>query len=269
MTQRFNIYFAGRLLPGENEQQVRVNLGRLFNADATTLDKLFSGKLVLLKRGCDQVTAEKYQRAMERAGALPVVKAETPEVVAPERSASTAPPAREMTTAERIAAVAAGTDDTPATAVAPSTPAAHPGPEAYSVAATGSPVLREEERRVTQAPPIDTSALHLEAHTDRLAPEAPPPPQAPDTGHLSLGAAGETIPTLPSAPPPTAPDISGLDLTPPGTDLSDCAAGKVPEPDLDLSNLVLSPAGADILEEEYRRTDGGVAPDTSHLSLRE
>ena len=40
---------------------MRANLARLFNADEATLDKLFSGKIQLLKRDCDEATAEKYR----------------------------------------------------------------------------------------------------------------------------------------------------------------------------------------------------------------
>ena len=75
MEARYNIYFAGQLIEGQDLAGVRTRIGKLFKADAATLDKLFSGKTQLLKRDCDKATALKYKQAMEQAGALPVIKA--------------------------------------------------------------------------------------------------------------------------------------------------------------------------------------------------
>ena len=77
METRYNVYFAGQLLPGQELTSVRDKLAKLFNADQQTLEKLFSGKAQLLKRDCDKATALKYKQAMERAGAQPVIKATT------------------------------------------------------------------------------------------------------------------------------------------------------------------------------------------------
>ena len=71
MDARYSIYFAGELLDGHDRATVRAGLAKLFNADEATLDKLFSGKAQMIKRGCDKATALKYKQAMERAGAQP------------------------------------------------------------------------------------------------------------------------------------------------------------------------------------------------------
>ena len=68
MEPLYNIYYAGEVLAGFDQSQVRKSLGALFKAGDATLDKLFSGKPQLLKRDCDEATALKYKQAMERAG---------------------------------------------------------------------------------------------------------------------------------------------------------------------------------------------------------
>ena len=69
MNKRFDVYFAGQILDGKDPDNVRANLAKLFKADDSTLDLLFSGKAYLVKRECDRDTALKYKKAMERAGA--------------------------------------------------------------------------------------------------------------------------------------------------------------------------------------------------------
>ena len=106
MEARYNVYFSGQLLDGQQLPTVRANMAKLFNADEATLDKLFSGKAQLVKRDCDKATALKYKQAIEKAGAIPVIKAAeaTP---APSPAAPTDKP---MTAAERIAALASAPD---------------------------------------------------------------------------------------------------------------------------------------------------------------
>ena len=71
MDPQYDIYFAWEMLDGHEPAAVRAGLGKLFKADDATLDKLFSGKRLLIKRGCDKATALKYKQAMEKAGARP------------------------------------------------------------------------------------------------------------------------------------------------------------------------------------------------------
>ncbi len=94
MSESYNIYFAGELLPEHDASEVRARLAKLFNANDATLDKLFSGKRQLIKRDCDKATALKYKQAMEKAGAKPVVTRSGESAEAqPADSADTAPAA--------------------------------------------------------------------------------------------------------------------------------------------------------------------------------
>lgn len=271
MEARYNVYFAGQLLEGQDLQQVRARLGKVFKADEQTLDKLFSGKAQLLKRDCDKTTALKYKNAMEKAGAAPIIKAveEAPAQTSPAQAKSTS-------AAGKIAALAAAPDKGAYqdTAAAPAPKAAQPQDSdpaegAIDLAPPGTEVLRENERIESVAREVDTSSLVLDAQAERLSEPLPPPPAAPDTSHLDMGAAGETIPTLPSRQQPVSPDIDGLDLSPEGSDFNDCASPEQQAPELDLSDLNLAPTGTDVLEERYRNPAQPAAPSTDHISLED
>jgi len=280
MEQRYHIYYSGEVLEGHNVASVRTKLGKLFNADAITLDKLFSGTRQAVKRNCDKATALKYKQAMENAGAKPVITAaqeSTPAATTSVAPATTTAspekgqqPARELTKAERIAAIAAGDGGLSAgagTSAAGQAAVSDEHSSAFDVAATGADILRPEERQVIEPAIVDTSSIELTATGTRLSDESLPPPPAPDTSHLSMGSVGEAIPNLPSSHDAEPPDISGIDLAPSGTDFSDCAPDD-PEPlDLDLAGIDLAPDGSDLLEEQYRKKSSATPPATDHLSL--
>jgi len=268
MEERYDVYFAGVVLTGHDPAQVRRQLGSLFDADAKTLDLLFSGTPRLIKRGCDRATAQKYKSAMERAGAAPEI---IPTGAQPGVAAT---PRKPTTAAERIAALAAEPDDVryqrDSAATAEQPPADTPAEEqGIGLAPPGTAVLREEERTTPQAREIDTAGLAVDTAATRLSAEREPPPAALDTSHLSLAQTGEQIPNLPSSAEPLSPDTDNLALSEPGTDFSDCAPPAAPPPALDLSHLHTEPPGADMLEAKYRKPASGEAPATDHLSLED
>lgn len=282
MDKRFNIYYAGEVLDGHDPTQVRANLGKLFKANEQTLDKLFSGKAQLLKKGCDEDKARQYQQAMQRAGAQPIIRAAQP---ADAGGATDAPapagdqPEKKLTAAEKIAALAAAEDDTryraedssgagqsPPAASEPTT-AADEG--SLGLEPEGTEVLKAHERAAPVEASIDTSKLAVDETAARLSEEAPAAPPAPDTSHLDMGEVGEVIPTLEEAVEELDPDISALDLSPEGSDFSDCAGPDPIAPDVDLSALDLAPSGSDVLEEQYRRGEEQAPPNTDHISVQD
>ncbi|WP_116365203.1 hypothetical protein [Parahaliea mediterranea] len=295
MEPLYNVYFAGEVLPGQDETAVRQRLQGLFKADEATLARLFSGKAQLIKRECDKPTALKYKLAMEKAGAKPVIRRHAPAQhaagatasttasqpqsrsgQAPEQKTSDPQTSRPQTMAERVAALAAepasqaGRTATAAPATA-TTPAATGDEGGLSLSPPRSEVLRPDERQPFHPREVDTSALSVAPGGERLSePEletAPSHTVAPDTRHLSVATSGENIPNLPRFEAAPAPDTSAIDLAPPGTDFSDCATPPEPAPALDLDGLAMAPSGADLLEARYRSTAEPAAPDTSHLSL--
>ena len=66
---RFEVVFQGQVQPGAAPDQVRANVGKLFQVSSSQLESLFSGRRIVIKQGLDQVAAEKYRIALERAGA--------------------------------------------------------------------------------------------------------------------------------------------------------------------------------------------------------
>jgi len=214
MQETYNIYFAGDIAEGEAIREVRRRVGALFNAREATLDKLFSGKKQLIKRNCSRDEALKYQSAMRRAGALATI------TVTPD-SAAVVPPGH---TAQQ----------------APDQPSPQPAAAALSLAPAGTEVLQPDERRPASRRTMDLSAFSVAAAGERLGtpePQAPPPP---DTSHISVAEAGETIPGLPSTVPSTTPDTSALSLADPDSHL---------------------------LEARYRPHDAPPTPHTDHLSV--
>ena len=268
MDPLYDIYFAGEILDGNEPAAVRSALGKLFKADDATLDKLFSGKLLMIKRGCDKSTAMKYEQSMERAGAKPVIRAQE----APTPPAETEPTeANSPSAADKIAALAAAPDENAyrsGQSAAPETPA-EAGEEGMNVAPAGADVLRAEERQVIQEVDVDTSGLEVDQGAERLseAPETPPP--APDTSHLAMGEVGEILPVLDQGAPPAAVATNHLELSPSGTDFADCAEPEPESPDLDLSGIDLAPEGSDVLDDRDRKHDEPAAPDTDHISLED
>jgi hypothetical protein len=292
MEERYNVYFAGQVMAGSDAQAVRARLAKIFNADEATLDKLFSGTAQLIKRDCDAATAAKYQQALERAGAIPVIKSATAQTAATlakttataEDTPPPSAPARAMTAAEKIAALAAAPDETLYQKRAPDSASAdhriataavrnEAGPDTDTsgivLAPPGTAVLREEERAVPVVRAVDTSRLALDTTATRLSDAAPPPPAAPDTRHLSMGAVGEIIPNLPSFAVPLSPNLNGLTLSAVGTDFSDCALPAGEALPLDLSHLAALPPGAIPQEELQRRPLPVATPNTDHIALEE
>jgi hypothetical protein len=268
--ERYNIFFAGQVMEGVDASVVRSKLAKLFNANEATLDKLFCGKRQLIKRECDKATAIKYKKALEQAGAVPVIqRAQAPATTAE------APAARAMTAAEKIAALAAAPDETnyqqrretPAPKVAQQeAPADDSG---IVLAPPGTEVLRESERAEPVVREVDTSGLTIDASAQRLSEVQPPPPPAPDTGHLSMGAVGDTIPTLDSSEAPVSPNLDGLALSAAGTDFSDCAAPEPQAPALDISHLNALAPGDATTGEQARKPAPAPSPATDHITLKD
>jgi hypothetical protein len=277
MEERYNVYFAGQVIDGHDPANVREKLAKVFKANESMLDKLFSGKPQLVKRDCDSNTASKYKQALEGAGAVPIIKLASATEAAQPPTANTEP-TRPMSAAERIAALAAAPDHAsyPKVPVATASTAAAAAQQenvadSSGIALTppGTEVLRKEERAQPVIREVDTSSLEIDAAAQRLSEEPPAPPPAPDTQHLSMGDVGETIPNLASSATPLVPDLAGIALSEPGTDFSDCAQPEPQAAAVNLSHLAALPPGDMPVEEQQRRPMPVAAPSTDHISLKD
>lgn len=287
MEKTYDILFAGQLLEGTDPDEARKSIANLFKANATTVEKLFSGQPQLIKRGVDKTTAAKYRNAMHQAGAVAVIKVSD----SPGRQAPAAPAAAPaeapaagaaMTMAERVAALAGDNEPvtadptptatpkpahTPGTAATPDTDNADEG---LTLAPAGSDVLAETERKRQPPVNVDTSALELaEVGAQIGEPPNVTPAVVADISHLTLDETGADIPMLASELEPLDIDTSQIDLAPEGSDFSDCAPAPAPAVEPDLSAVSLAEAGAELLQPEYRKPPPPAAPDVAHIQLED
>lgn len=232
--QRYDILFAGECLEGHEAAAVREAVGKLFAADAPTVERLFSGKLQRIKRNCDRDTARTYRDAMQRAGAKVQIKA-----LAADGGAA----------AERAAPTDTATG------------------AALSLAPAGTDVLTESERAPPITPAVETEHLSLaEPHERLMEPqgEAASPVPGPD---FDLAPVGSQMSDAGSTPAPAPPDTTGISLVEGELDLSDCAPESLPAPLLYLDDLALVEPGKEDAVVGVAEPGGAQAPDTRHFSL--
>lgn len=163
----YEVVFRGDVVPGQSIVDVKQRLGELFSADPERIDGMFSGRPVVIKRGLDQSTAERYQASMERAGAVVNIRPATNNEDPPIDTAAAKP--------------ATNSD------LSPSAPPAPVGD--MEVAPVGADVLTPEQRRDFTPANIDTSYMTLaEAGSEVLKEEERNivPDRDVDTSHLSL-----------------------------------------------------------------------------------
>lgn len=66
--RQYEIVFRGELLPGFTLEAVKPALAKVFSADPEQIQKLFSGKRVVIKTGLDADAVQKYQQALQKTG---------------------------------------------------------------------------------------------------------------------------------------------------------------------------------------------------------
>jgi hypothetical protein len=65
-----DVYFAGKIVAGQNPTEVKARIGQVFRLSDGKLDALFSGKPRRVKANLDIEEAEKYRQAFLKAGGL-------------------------------------------------------------------------------------------------------------------------------------------------------------------------------------------------------
>jgi len=66
----FNLVFSGELVKGSQEEAVKANLVRLFKLAPEQVDKMFSGKVITIKKNIDADIGRKLRAKFKQAGAL-------------------------------------------------------------------------------------------------------------------------------------------------------------------------------------------------------
>ncbi|MEJ2047911.1 MAG: hypothetical protein P8X92_08415 [Dehalococcoidia bacterium] len=234
--KRYDVIFSGKLVEGARLEQVKANVAKLFKVEVSKVERLFTGKPVMIKKGVNEETAKKYLIAMKKAGALCEGKVQG----AP---ASTAKPQAEKAAPKAAAAQASGTAKS----------------EAELAAGEGG-----ETKYVIKQPPAGLGELGS-ASVDEpgavlVEHQEVPPPQV-DTSGLSMDEPGATLVEHEEVPEPQV-DTSDLSMDEPGTTLVEPEEEE--ELNVDLSGLSMDEPGAVIVEHEETEEP---EIDTSKLSL--
>ena len=182
--QLFEVAFAGQISDGANLDEVKVRVGKMFNADATKLAQLFSGKRIVIKKNIDQATAAKYKTALNRAGAQCEVNA------IGGRSAATPAAAAPATASAAAAAVQIETSYDGEVA---------PPPQIDPLGITGDDIEDLD---------ADIAPVGSELQTKYVEPDEP----QIDLGGLEVAPVGSALDTTKKAPDPPPPDTSGITM---------------------------------------------------------
>ena len=70
MKNHYNIIFEGKTVPGKEIDLVKKALMNILKADEQSIDRLFSGKRVLIRKNVEAGTAKKFLKAFEDVGAV-------------------------------------------------------------------------------------------------------------------------------------------------------------------------------------------------------
>ncbi len=70
MKNHYNIVFEGKTVPGKEIDSVKKALMNILKADDQSIDRLFSGKRVLIRKNVEAATAKKFRKAFEDIGAV-------------------------------------------------------------------------------------------------------------------------------------------------------------------------------------------------------
>ena len=83
----FDVVFRGEILPGKQVKEVKKRLSMLLKTDAGSIDRLFSGQPVAVRKNVDEATGRKFEKVFSTAGAVcclePVGGATAPAAISP------------------------------------------------------------------------------------------------------------------------------------------------------------------------------------------
>lgn len=195
----FQLIFRGECQPGTDTETARNNARALFKASVEQVDRMFSGRPVVIRNRLEEDQAEKYRAVLARHGMIAYVEA-MPDSRPDNKLASTPPPAtaRENTT----------TEPTPRS----SEPAADSPP-----AAGGGPQVEPGDRLPVAGDKVDDllagSGLSLDPTGTRLSEERhDPTPMFEHLDEWTLAPPGTDLGVEHDTPPPLVPDVSHLSL---------------------------------------------------------
>jgi len=233
----YQVIFSGKIIEHADLDMVKANVARVFSMPPDRIEKLFSGRRLVLKKELDQATAERYRATLQRAGALCEIEdiASTPivETVVEPASTEQAAPQKEDTLS----------------------PVDKSG---MSMAEVGITLIESEP--VPDAN-IDTEDIDMAEVGITLVEHEVVPDANIDTGDIDMAEVGITL-VEHEAVPDANIDTGNIDMAEAGSTLVEPT--EFLEAEFDLDELSMDEAGVQLIEPEK------VAPaeiDTSQLSL--
>ena len=233
MRHKFDIYFSGEILEGNNPERVKEGVGKIFKRSGSKLDALFTGKLHRIKKDVNVEQSGKFREVFRKVGALVhiVPAGELPQQEKPRNVGET--------------------------------------PSRWSLLPAGAnlnPLPRMSENET----PVAANAgenLDMAPVSPMPAPSEPAPPPANTSGlnvsPANTGSLEEFVEKKPGFP---LPDVSDLEITRDDKPIQQEAASqenKLP----DISHLQANPANTGSLEEFVQEKEPVPIPDTDDLSL--
>ncbi len=188
--QLFEVALSGQISEGASADDVKVKLGKMFNADEAKLAQLFSGRRVVIKKNIDQATAGKYKTALNHAGAECEVSVMGGGAVPAQPAAA---PAEKAAAAAPAVAATASQYETKYDGEVEPPPQVDPlgitGDDIEDLAATIAPVGSElqDDYQDTEEPDIDVTGLEVApVGSDLDTAEKKPDPPPPDTTGITM-----------------------------------------------------------------------------------
>ncbi len=196
----FDIIFSGKLLRGQDPEQAREGVRRLFKASDAQLQRLFSGKPASIKKAVDMETAARYRAAFKNLGALVDIRPSA----APSTVTASSP-----SSGFTLAPANTGSLEEYAPNLEPEI---LPDISGLALAAAGTDMLEPSD-----PPParISTDGLDLVPGQDWSLEDCQPaalPLVMPDIDDLSLAARDDESHIPPEPLPLPLPDISSMEL---------------------------------------------------------
>ena len=215
----YQVIFSGKIIEHADIDMVKANVARTFSMPPDRIEKLFSGRRLVLKKDLDQATAERYRSTLQRAGALCEIEDTTASTPITEK-----PPVQPAPSVQPAAPEIAAQTQSPVTQVDAS---------GMSMAEPG--IILAEPAPVPEAN-IDTGDIDMAEVGITLAEPAPVPDANIDTGDIDMAEVGITL-TEPEEFLAAEFDLGDMSLDEAGAQLVE--PKKVAPADIDTSQLSL------------------------------
>lgn len=224
----FDIFFAGKLVPEADPEQAREAIGKMFKLQGASLEKLFSGTPMRIKKAVDVDTANRYRKAFLNAGALI-------DIVPHEHA-----PAEPDSTVQQAATDSSATADSPDQTENADSPVSE---MALLPPNTGS--LEDCAPKVQPQAIADITWMQMDIPGIDLDDTPPVAPRQIDVSALQMSEpnSGTLEDCKVEKPARPIPDISDMTMSDANSgSLEDCVPSKTEKPVPDISHLALLPS---------------------------